>query len=580
MQTLSALVLCGLVTACGGGDSGTGSDLTAIDLGTKDLGGDTGSPTDVPQFQDVIDPGSDTPETDPGADLPDTGDPGLDTGDPGDEGKDAGDSGDPGEDTGSDVEVIECKEDSECEGKVGTLGACEFPECADGLCRKGVLPDQTPCSDGDPCTESGECLLGICNGMPVQCDDGKVCTVDSCLPGTGCQYAPITGPCTDEDACTKDEQCVEGNCTGTAVDCSDDNPCTIDTCDTLEGCQYEDILSGDCDDGSVCTENEQCVEGDCVGFVVDCDDSNLCTTDTCDPADGCQYQAAAGKCDDGLDCTEDDACADSACEGIAIDCDDGDPCSDDSCEEGAGCVHNPNQAPCDDLNPCTKEDVCKEGACAGTAVICDQPPVNACLDDWTAVSYAAVGICDATGVCDYLPQELDCTPENCADGACPGDPCEGVDCSEPPGPCFAEGTCSDGSCSYPYADGAECDDINPCTYDDACDTGVCSGVPVLCNDPPPDECQDATTLMVHQIEGACDGETGLCDYLWEPLLCANGCADGVCIETLGLLQAELTAAGILGLTSGNYGMSCVLPGWYEGGTMGSTIYVLDAGFEP
>lgn len=564
-----SLVFLLLAASCGGGGGGPEPDLD-----TGDSGKDPGMKPDILVPLDASNPGLDIPESDTAADLPDAEDPGPDAGET------ASDIGDPWQDINDAAEIIECENHQDCEGQVGPLGACEFPECSEGTCRKGILPDDSLCDDGEPCTESDHCLLGVCTGSPMQCDDNKFCTVDSCLPGTGCQFESITGPCNDEDACTENEQCVDGNCMGTMVGCDDGNPCTIDTCDAIEGCQYEDILSGDCNDASVCTNEDQCIEGACTGSLIDCNDSNICTDDTCDPLDGCQYQAVPGKCDDGLDCTDSDECENTVCGGSPVDCGDGDDCTDDFCEEGEGCVNSFNEAFCNDLNPCTTDDTCDQGVCAGQAVVCDQPPDNACLDEWTAVSYAAVGICDPLGSCDYLPQELDCTPDNCIDGACPGDPCEGVDCSMPPGPCFSEGTCSEGSCVFPYANDTECNDENPCTQDDACDTGVCSGEPVLCNEPPSDECLDATTLMVHGIEGTCDEDTGLCDYLWEPLPCSNGCIDGVCIETLGLLQAELTPAGFLGLTSVSYEMSCVMPGWYEGGTMGSTVYHMDTGFEP
>jgi hypothetical protein len=54
----------------------------------------------------------------------------------------------------------------------------------------------------------------------------------------------------------------------------------------------------------------------------------------------------------------------------------------------------------------------------------------------------------------------------------------------------------------------------------------------------------------------------------------------VCLEALGLLQAELTSGGLLGMTSGEREMSCVLPGWTEPAPMKSGTFRMTAGFEP
>jgi len=195
-------------------------------------------------------------------------------------------------------------------------------------------------------------------------------------------------------------------------------------------------------------------------------------------------------------------------------------------------------------------------------------------------TFASPGVCDPSGDCVYESQEILCS-YGCTGNMCNGDPCEDVECTDIPGQCFGEGACSDGSCSYPYLDdGTVCEDENPCTYDDVCESGVCAGFPVVCNDPPNNECLDAVTLKDFLAGGTCVEESGDCVYEWEEVACDDGCVDGVCIVSIGLLQSELTPAGLLGLTSLNYGMSCVMPGWYEGSTMSSTTYYMDAGFLP
>src|SRR5439155_462928 len=46
------------------------------------------------------------------------------------------------------------------------------------------------------------------------CDDGNVCTTDSCDPATGCVHAPNTVPCDDGSACTTNDTCSGGTCVG------------------------------------------------------------------------------------------------------------------------------------------------------------------------------------------------------------------------------------------------------------------------------------------------------------------------------------------------------------------------------
>ncbi len=78
-------------------------------------------------------------------------------------------------------------------------------------------------------------LLAIsgCPGTPPQqgctahtdCNDGDLCTDDSCDARTGlCTYANNTRACDDGDACTEDDVCVDGTCVGTVFDCDVDQP--------------------------------------------------------------------------------------------------------------------------------------------------------------------------------------------------------------------------------------------------------------------------------------------------------------------------------------------------------------------
>src|SRR6266566_2318683 len=55
-------------------------------------------------------------------------------------------------------------------------------------------PDGTPCSVGDPCTVGDRCESGVCTaGSPLSCDDGDLCTDETCDSRLGCLVTPV--PC-------------------------------------------------------------------------------------------------------------------------------------------------------------------------------------------------------------------------------------------------------------------------------------------------------------------------------------------------------------------------------------------------
>jgi len=127
------------------------------------------------------------------------------------------------------------------------------------------------------------------------------------------------------------------------LDCDDDNSCTQDYCDTFcVQCRHDNLpLGTPCDDGDLCTENDVCQNGNCVGTPKDCDDGNACTDDSCNPLTGeCEHTNNTALCDDGDPCTENDVCQDGSCVGTSKDCDDGNPYTDDSCNPLTGECEN------------------------------------------------------------------------------------------------------------------------------------------------------------------------------------------------------------------------------------------------
>ncbi|NMB75069.1 MAG: lamin tail domain-containing protein [Myxococcales bacterium] len=295
------------------------------------------------------------------------------------------------------------------------------------------------CDDGEPCTEGESCSQGICQGgLPVDCSDGNVCTDDTCQSGLGCRHANNTAACDDNKLCSTGDRCLDGVCVGTGIlDCDDGNVCTDDACDDALGCQHAANTAA-CDDGDPCTIDDSCAAGVCGGLPKSCAElDSACATGVCDTASGACLAAPKADgitCDDGDVCTVNDACNAGACLGAANTCDDGNACTDDSCQVGTGCIHQDHERPCDDGDLCTLSDRCQAGQCRGTARDCqafDGP--------------CAVGTCDpATGQCraENLADGTSCDDH---DPCTRGDTCQNGLCTSGSDTCVEGGGCGCGS---------------------------------------------------------------------------------------------------------------------------------------
>jgi len=233
--------------------------------------------------------------------------------------------------------------------------------------------DGKVCADGSACTEKDTCLAGACAGVSVECDDGEPCTADECEPESGCVHpsAPLGQTCDDGDPCTGDpgnanvtqDLCNDlGKCLpGSAKSCNDGNLCTDDSCDkgalAKAGC-VNMPNSVTCTDGDACTDADACAVGLCnPGTATNCDDGLSCTDDSCDKLGGCMHDANTQLCDDSDVCTEIDTCGASVCSGKAVDCDDDNPCTADSCDSVTGCQHSNVAGNCGAFAACTNEPV-------------------------------------------------------------------------------------------------------------------------------------------------------------------------------------------------------------------------------
>ena len=346
--------------------------------------------------------------------------------------------------------------------------------CTDDTCDGATgcvhAANQMACDDGNACTTGDQCQAGTCDGTGnVDCVDDNPCTDDWCDPVLGCSHADNQFPCDDDDACTAEDQCAGGSCVGgPSVNCNDGNLCTNDSCDPALGCAYQ-FNDSPCNDADACTPEDQCKNGVCEGTgLLDCDDVNVCTDDSCHAKQGCVHQFNAEPCDDDNVCTLEDACGGGSCGSIKeLTCDDDNLCTDDSCDPESGCHNLANQNPCDDDNPCTTSDVCEAKECVGASPLnCNDG--NVCTDD----------SCDSQVGCVYGTNQGDCSDD---DACTVGDQCLDGICASGQGlPCDDGNLCTDDSCAPETgcvfsANSAVCDDGNECTEVDVCADGQCMG---------------------------------------------------------------------------------------------------------
>ena len=288
--------------------------------------------------------------------------------------------------------------------------------CTDDSClpESGCVhtANEAPCDDGNACTLGDLCVDGGCTYDEWQiCEDDNVCTTDSCDPAGGCVFNLNSAPCDDGDVCSTGDHCHLGECIEAGqLSCDDGNLCTDDSCSAETGCQFV-ANSSPCDDGNLCTAGDGCAGGWCKGGeALVCEDNNDCTDDVCDPVAGCQFVPNVAPCDDGDTCSLGDICAGGECLAGAgePDCDDGNGCTDDSCDPQDGCQYTSNAADCDDGDVCTLGDACAAGACLPGVNALDCDDSNGCTDD----------SCDAVDGCQQTNNEADCEGGSCSGGVC------------------------------------------------------------------------------------------------------------------------------------------------------------------
>ena len=405
------------------------------------------------------------------------------------------------------------------------VGVCDTTS---GVCTQPYLQDGTPCNDNNLCTQTDVCTYGTCNGTnPVICSASDQCHEPGvCDSTTGVCSNPNSNEgknCSDGYLCSQDDQCHSGICIGTDVICTALDQChDAGTCDNSTGiCSSPTKSDGTlCDDQNLCTQSDKCYSGSCNGTAITCSASDQChEVGVCNPSTGSCTDpiSVEGKpCDDGNLCILNETCHSGICQGTSVTCTAIDQCHEIGiCNPLTGNCSQPNSLDgktCNDSDLCTQTDTCKTGLCVGSdPVVC--PSSDQCF---------LAGVCDPSSGSCYAAPSADgsicddydaCTQKDiCQNGTCTG--INPVICSALD-ECHVAGQCNStsGICSDPYQiDGYSCNDNNSCSYDDICFDGSCHGTSVTCA--PPDQC--------HQI-GVCDQETGACTYI--PVTDGTPCND-------------------------------------------------------
>ncbi len=522
------------------------SDITADLEIDADVGADLGADVDLLAGDSDVGSGSDgATTTDGGEDAPDVFDATLDVA--GQQDVDAGTPCPLSCDDGNGCTIDACVPGLGCQhvngsGNCDDDNACTVVDvCVGGTCVPGLvatcndgqictddsclpasgcvhLANGATCSDGNVCTVGDACTAGGCQlGTPMDCDDGNLCTVDFCAPYAGCVHLAIAVTCDDGSACTQGDICKGTACSGSTISCDDANPCTSDSCDLAQGCKHTPS-SAACSDNDACTLADACTDGACVGgATLDCTDGNVCTDDSCSAATGCVHLTNSVTCDDGNACTAGDACADAKCSGAAVNCDDQNPCTMDSCDLPQGCTHTANSGPCSDGNSCTLVDICAQGGCVpGALQNCADG--NPCTDD----------ACVSASGCQHLANDQNSCSDN--NNCTVGDHCGGGLCvATGPSNCDDGNACTTESCGgggcVVANNSSACDDGSVCTANDICSGGAChSGAAINCSDglACTDDACSAKSGCVHAPNSAPCTDGNACTV-------GDGCIGGVCL---------------------------------------------------
>ncbi len=239
------------------------------------------------------------------------------------------------------------------QGNSCATGTCSTKGASAFECGGDPKPDGTKCdADGDGCTIDDTCTKGKCViGKAADCskEAKSVCIAGGCNNKGStaflCEPTPVKegSPCdADKNGCTVNDGCKFGFCEpGPLESCKDfQGPCVDAACQDKGGTSFTCAVTNKesyppfletvlCDPAAKAGEKGSCVA------------NYICTLGTKDAKEGTCVPKVTVACSDGDLCSEEDACSNGKCIGVKPkDCDDEDDCTLDLCSKGE-CSHQP-----------------------------------------------------------------------------------------------------------------------------------------------------------------------------------------------------------------------------------------------
>ena len=101
--------------------------------------------------------------------------------------------------------------------------------------------------------------MAYASGGDLTCEDGNPCTMTNVIQGPD-EFVANANACDDANACTTCRFAKTRSVGGELLDCDDGDVCTDDSCDMEKGCIHV-VNEAQCDDGDACTVGDQCKEG-------------------------------------------------------------------------------------------------------------------------------------------------------------------------------------------------------------------------------------------------------------------------------------------------------------------------------
>ncbi len=205
-----------------------------------------------------------------------------------------------------------CSYDIECESGACAAYGCAYECLVDSDCSVGYFCNQNDycvlqLEVGETCSADSQCDTEICTNSLCVLDEGELCANDSECDSGICYDSVCSLACTDDADCQADEYCDNQTaCTDTlefAETCTRDGECTSETCS-----RFACIAAA----GDDCTQNEDCVTGECGGDIcseIICTHDNECSNDYY-----CLNNFCHVKQDTAEACNGDNECLNNACQ--------------------------------------------------------------------------------------------------------------------------------------------------------------------------------------------------------------------------------------------------------------------------